>query len=68
MVVTQAPMRQLELVREAKIFDILGKRLDAKHGTVLLTATIVRGLLEKPLEFVQAPALVWIQWTHQNEE
>ena len=30
MVVTQAPMRQLELVREAKIFDILGKRLDAR--------------------------------------
>ena len=30
MVVTQTPMRQLELVREAKIFHILGKRLDAR--------------------------------------
>jgi hypothetical protein len=30
MVVTQAPMRQLELVREAKVFNILGKRLDAR--------------------------------------
>src|SRR5204862_6822740 len=30
MVVIQAPMRQLELVREAKVFDILGKRLDAR--------------------------------------
>jgi hypothetical protein len=30
MVVTQAPVRQLELVAEAKIFDILGKRLDAR--------------------------------------
>ena len=30
MVVTQALMRQLELVAEAKIFHILGKRLDAR--------------------------------------
>ena len=30
MVVTQAPVRQLELVAEAKIFHILGKRLDAR--------------------------------------
>ena len=30
MVVTQAPMRQLELVREAKIFDVLAGRLDPR--------------------------------------
>jgi hypothetical protein len=30
MVVTQAPKQQLELVAEAKVFDILGKRLDAR--------------------------------------
>src|SRR5215470_4070203 len=30
MVVTQTPVRQLELVRETKIFDILGKRLDVR--------------------------------------
>jgi hypothetical protein len=30
MVTTQAPIRQLELVREAKIFDILAGRLDAR--------------------------------------
>ena len=48
--------------------DILAKRLDAEHSTVLLTATVVSGLLEEPLEFVQAPALFWVEWTHQNEE
>ena len=30
MVVTQAPMQQLELVAEAKVFDILGGRLDPR--------------------------------------
>ena len=30
MVITEAPMRQLELVREAKIFDVLAGRLDPR--------------------------------------
>ena len=44
------------------------KRLDAEHGTVLLTTTVASGLLEKPLEFVQAPALAWVERTHQDEQ
>jgi hypothetical protein len=60
--------RFVALVPEEFGPSVLGKRLDAQHGTVLLTTTIAAGLLEKPLEFVQAPALVWVERTHQDEE
>jgi len=42
--------------------------LDAEHGTLLSTATVASRLLEKPLEFVQAPALAWVEWAHQHEQ
>jgi hypothetical protein len=48
--------------------EILAKRLDAEHGTVVPTSTVASGLLEKPLELVQAPALAWVEWTHQHEQ
>src|SRR5215468_3472648 len=50
MVVTQAPMRQLELVREAKVFDILGDRLDprlAASGVLAKERLEASGVLAK---------------------
>src|SRR5262249_51449299 len=48
--------------------EVLAKRLDTEHGTLLSTATVASRLLEKPLEFVQAPALAWVEWAHQHEQ
>ena len=59
---------RVTLVPEALGPGGVRKRLDAENTAVALAAAVLIGLRKEPVEFIQAPALLWIERAHQDEE